>query len=47
MTLAQIPWIELAILVPLIGAMVTTRIREPHRARQWACAGAGGAAAGI
>ncbi|MBX7106332.1 MAG: oxidoreductase [Gemmataceae bacterium] len=34
MTASEIPWVELAISLPLIGAVVTGRIRDPRRAFQ-------------
>ena len=37
MILEQIPWTELAILLPLIGALIIAELKEAHLARQWAC----------
>jgi len=37
MTLFSIPWLELTLLLPIIGATFIGRLREPYRARQWAC----------
>ncbi len=37
MTLEDIPWLDLALLVPLVGAVLVAQLREPYQARQWAC----------
>lgn len=37
MNLSLIPWLDLAIAIPLVGAAIIGRIREAHFARQWAC----------
>ena len=37
MILEQFPWLEFAILIPLLGAMLIGRFEEPYRARKWAC----------
>lgn len=33
----DIPWLELALLLPLVGAVIIARLQEAHHARQWAC----------
>jgi len=35
MTFASIPWLELAIAVPLVGAVVVSRLRDPLSASRW------------
>lgn len=35
MTEMHVPWLELSILVPLVGAVVVSRFREPDRAHRW------------
>ncbi len=37
MTLQDVPWLDLAILIPLIGAVLISRVHETQLARQWAC----------
>jgi len=37
MTLEDIPWLDLAVLLPLVGAVIITRLRDPRLARQWGC----------
>ena len=32
------PWIEVAILIPLIGAILVGRLRDPDVARKWSVA---------
>lgn len=31
----HLPWLELAVLVPVVGALWTSRVRDPDRARRW------------
>lgn len=38
MNLDAIPWLDLSIVIPLIGAVVISRIHAAYLARQWACA---------
>jgi NADH-quinone oxidoreductase subunit M len=35
MELLSLPWLEAAILIPLVGAVVVSRIRDPFRAAGW------------
>lgn len=35
MTHLHLPWLELSILIPLLGAIVVGRLRDPLRARHW------------
>ena len=37
MMLHAIPWLELSLVIPLLGAVAISRLHEAHRARQWAC----------
>ena len=30
-----LPWLEMAILIPLLGGIWLARVREPHTARKW------------
>jgi NADH-quinone oxidoreductase subunit M len=33
----NVPWLDLAIVVPLVGAAIIGRVRDAHFARRWAC----------
>ncbi len=37
MNLYLIPWLELSLGIPLLGAIAIAQLREIHEARQWAC----------
>lgn len=43
MTFVSVPWLELAVVVPLIGASCVARVRDPQGAARW-CLGFAGAA---
>jgi NADH-quinone oxidoreductase subunit M len=38
MNLLQLPWLELAVVVPLIGALWVSRLRDPYAAHRWCLA---------
>ena len=38
MTVASVPWLELSIVVPLLGALAVARVRDPYAARAGASA---------
>lgn len=35
MTELHLPWLELAVILPVIGALLLIRVRDPERAQQW------------
>ena len=45
MTLWSLPWLEIAIIAPLVGAVLLTRVRDPIRAFHWGLAFTAGALA--
>ncbi len=46
MTFASVPWLELAVAVPLVGGLCVARVRDPLAAARW-CLGFAGAALGV
>lgn len=38
MSALHLPWLELSVLIPLVGAAIVFRLRNPQQARQWSLA---------